>query len=153
MCAMHRRIPRHNRKISLNCKMQNIEFQNEFCPTCPFGSIGWIPRNGGISHRNSWTFGTFCWLTGEWPTSGPRLATKWSQKNVLDTPYRVKKCPFYPTLKSGPRVAHKWAVGHSPASVLKEHVALSNLKKVQKGPTPPRCNLWLLWGSITNNEC
>ena len=53
----------------------------------------------------------------EWPTSGPRLTTKWSQKNVLDTPCRVKKCLFYPTLKNGPRVAHKWAVGHSPVSV------------------------------------
>ena len=57
-------------------------------------------------------------MAHECPTSGPRLTTKWSQKNVLDTPCRVKKCLFYPTLKSGPRVAHKWAVGHSPASVI-----------------------------------
>ena len=35
----------------------------------------------------------------------------------LDNSCRVKNYLFYPTLKSGPRVAHKWAVGHSPISV------------------------------------
>ena len=36
----------------------------------------------------------------ECPTSRPRLATKWRKKNVLDTPYSVKKCLLYQNEKT-----------------------------------------------------
>lgn len=48
------------------------------------------------------------WLKGEWATSGPRMTTTWSDKNVSDAPCRSEKVSVLPHSEkwttSGPQI-------------------------------------------------